>query len=508
MDNNKLEKLKSRLARVADLVAASLILEWDQETYMPSGGVEARADQISTLHGLAHNYFVDKEIGALLEDLSNGLDSHDYFSDEASIIRVAMREYEKLVKVPTILVEEINKTKSLSMHAWQESRRENNFATFQPWLEKTVVLQQTFAACFKPTENLYDALIDYYEPGITYDQISVIFNELKPRIVELVKAITEHTSAVDDSFLHKDYPPDVQMAFGKSVAEHLGFSFKRGRMDLSTHPFSIAPARDDSRITTRIVEDYLPKALMSIMHETGHSLYEMGISPSLYRIGLGGEARLGEGASMSVHESQARFYENVIGRSRPFWKYFFPKIQQAFPEQLNGVGMETFYRAINKSEPSLIRVKADEVTYGLHIILRFELENDLINGHVQVKDLPDIWNDRMELYLGIRPPDDSLGVMQDIQWSAGLFGYFPDYLLGSILAVQWWEKMIGDHPEIPSEIETGEFGTILTWLGGHVHQHGKKFTLNELTERALGSPLNWEPYLAYLKTKYGEIYEL
>lgn len=508
MTNDKLEQLKTHLARVADLAAASIVLEWDQETHMPGGGAEARADQISTLRSLAHNYFVDEEVGTLLEDLSKEMKDADYDSDDASIVRVGMREYEKLVRVPASLIEEISKTKALATHAWQQARRENNFAKFQSWLEKTIELQQQFAACFAPTGNPYDGLVAYYEPGMTYDQINTIFAELKPHIVDLVKAISEHAGAVDDSFLHKHYDHDAQLEFGKSVAEQLGFSFNRGRMDLSAHPFSIAFSRDDTRITTRVDENYLPTSLMGVIHETGHSLYEMGISPTLYRIGLGGESRLGEGTSMSVHESQSRFYENVIGRSRPFWKFFFPRLQKAFPEQLAGVDKEAFYRAINRSQPSLIRVEADEVTYGLHIMLRFELENDLINNKVKVKDLPREWDDRMEAYLGIRPPNDSLGVMQDIHWASAYIGYFPDYLLGSILSVQWWEKMLGDHPGIPAEIEAGEFGTILTWLGEKIHQHGKKFTLNELTERGLGGPLRWEPYLGYLKTKYGEIYGL
>jgi carboxypeptidase Taq len=325
----------------------------------------------------------------------------------------------------------MSKVRALSTHAWQQAHREQDFAKFQPWLEQTVELQKKFAACFQSTGNLYDALVAYYEPGMTYDQINAIFAQLKPHIVELVKAITKNANAVDDRFLHEHYDHDAQLEFGKTVAQQLGFSFERGRMDLSAHPFSIAFSRDDSRITTRVDEHYLPTALMGIIHETGHSLYEMGVSPTLYRIGLGAEARLGEGTSMSVHESQSRFYENVIGRSRLFWKFFYPQIQKAFPKQLGGVDMEAFYRGLNKSEPSLIRVEADEVTYGLHIMLRFELENDLINDRVEVKNLPREWNDRTEAYLGIRPPNDSLGVMQDIHWSSGYFGYFPDYLWGA-----------------------------------------------------------------------------
>lgn len=505
---DKLQQLKTRLNRVADLNSASSVLHWDMETYMPNGGGQARADQIGTLTALAHQYFVDEEVGKLLEELSGQADQLDYDSDDAALIRVAWREYERAVRVPLPLVEEISRTASLSQQTWQKARQDNNFALFRPWLEKTIALQKQLAACANLPGNLYDALLDYYEPGMDSAQIEAIFTPLRPKLVELVKGIAAHSETVDDSLLHQHFDPDKQMAFGREVVTQLGYSFDRGRLDFSAHPFTIHFSRDDARITTRVMADYMPSALMGTVHEAGHAMYEQGTSPTLYRLGLGTQGSMAEGASMSVHESQSRFYENVIGRSRPFWRYFYPRLQAIFPEQLGSVDLEAFYRALNKSEPSLIRVEADEVTYGLHIMLRFELENDLINDRVKVKDLPGIWNERMEQYLGVTPPNDSLGVLQDVHWSGGAFGYFPDYLLGSIFSAQLWEQMQKDNPTVVSEIEAGRFDAVLSWLREKIHQHGKKFTFAELAQRATGSTLRWEPYIDYLTGKYGEIYGL
>ncbi|MBN1312960.1 MAG: carboxypeptidase M32 [Anaerolineae bacterium] len=504
----KLQQLKNRLNRVADLRSAESVLHWDMETYMPEGGSQARADQMGTLASLAHQYFVDEEVGKLLEDLAAYADQLDYDSDNASLIRVAQREYDKAIRVPQNLVEEISRTASLSQQNWQKARKENDFGLFLPWLEKTIDLQKQLAACFDPPDNLYDALVDVYEPGMTSTQIEAVFTPLKPKIIDLVKGITAHRDAVDDSVLHQHFDPDAQMAFGRQVVTRLGYSFERGRLDLTAHPFTIHFSRDDVRITTRVTADYMPSALMGTIHEAGHALYEQGTDPALYRLGLGRAGMMAEGTSMSVHESQSRFYENIIGRSHPFWHYFYPRLQEAFPEQLGNTDLEAFYRALNKSEPSLIRVEADEVTYGLHIMLRFDLENDLINDRVQVKNLPEEWNARMEEYLGITPPTDSDGVLQDVHWSSGYFGYFPDYLLGSIFAVQLWEQLKKDNPKVVAEIESGQFDSVLSWQRDKIHQHGKKFTFDELAQRVTGSTLLWEPYVDYLTTKYSEIYGL
>lgn len=505
---DKLQQLKTQLNRVADLYSASNVLHWDMETHMPSGGGQARADQIGTLTSLAHQYFVDEEVGRLLEELSGQADQLDYDSDDAALIRVAWREYQKAVRIPPSLVEEMSRTESLAQQTWQKARQENDFGLFQPWLEKTVDLQKQLAASYNLPGNLYDALIDRFEPGMDSAQVEAVFTPLMPKIVELVKGITAHGGAVDDSPLHQHFDPDKQMAFGREVVTRLGYSFDRGRLDLSAHPFTIHFSRDDARITTRVMADYVASALMSTVHEAGHAMYEQGTSPALYRLGLGTQGAMAEGASMSVHESQSRFWENIIGRSRPFWRHFYPRLQAIFPDQLGHIDLEVFYRGLNKSEPSLIRVEADEVTYGLHIMLRFELENDLINDRVKVKDLPKMWNERMEQYLGVVPPNDKLGVLQDVHWAAGCFGYFPDYLLGSVFSVQLWEKLQQDNPQVLSEVEAGKFDTILNWMREKIHQHGKKFTFAELAQRATGSALRWEPYIHYLTGKYSEIYGL
>jgi len=505
--SDKLNQLKTRLARVADLSSAANVLEWDQETHMPEGGADTRADQVGTLRSLAHQYFVDEEVGQLFEDLSGELKGMDYDSNDASLVRVGYREYQKLIRVPTTLIEEMNRAKAQGVEVWRKARANNDFKSFQPNLERIVDLQKQYAACFNPPDNLYDALVDYYEPGMSYASINAVFGELKPGVVALVKAISENQGAVDDSPVRQHFDFDTQMKFSAEVAEAIGYSFKRGRLDLTTHPFMTSFSQDDARITTRVNTEFLPTCLMGVIHETGHALYEQGVSPSLYRLGLGSQQVLGTGTSMAMHESQSRFYENVLGRSRSFWKTMYPRLQAAFP-QMKGVTLEAFYRALNKSQPSLIRVEADEVTYGLHIMLRFELENDLINDRVKVKDLPREWNDRMEAYLGVRPSTDSDGVLQDIHWSSGLVGYFPDYLLGSILSVQWHHQMIKDRPEIPAEVEAGKFDTILAWLRENVHQHGLKFTMPELVKRVTGGSLQWQPYMQYLETKYAEIYGL
>ncbi len=498
----KLQQLKQHLARVVDLERAADVLGWDQETNMPNGGAAARADQVSTLRGLAHQYFVSDEVGKLLEGLSKHQDELDYDSDEAGLIRVTLREYQRLVKVPGQLIEEIAHASSLGLESWREARAKADFSLFEPILSKLVDLRLQWAECFKPYDNIYDPLLDFYEPGITHQYIEGVFSELKPHLIELVQAIVKNGGLVDDSVLRRSVDQERQLAFGREVAVQIGYDFDRGRLDLSSHPFTIHFTRDDVRITTRVDEHDLSESLMGIIHESGHAMYEQNTSPTLYR------TRLDQGASMAVHESQSRFYENNIGRSRPFWKHFFPKLQAATKPVFDDVDLEAFYRAINKSEPSLIRTEADEVTYGLHIMLRFELENAIVNGKVKVSDLPKEWNDRMEAYLGVVPPSDREGVLQDIHWSQGYIGYFPDYLLGSIFAVQLWEQMLKDQPNTVAEIEAGQFDNILSWQREHIHQHGFKFTLPELAERVTGGPLKWQPYMNYLKTKYGEIYQL
>lgn len=496
---DKLDQLKTRLARVSDLTFSTFFLNWDQNVMMPPGGVRARADQSATLLGLAHQFFVDEEVGALLDDLSSHAAGLDPDSEEARLITVSQREYEKRVRMPQALVEDIQRTAAIARDAWKRARQGNNFGLFQPHLEQMVDLQIQKAKALRPdAANPYDALLDWFEPGLDYAAIDAVFSGLKPHLVELLAAISQRQDAVDDSVVRGHFDHDAQIAFSREVSEAIGYDYQRGRLDLSAHPFTSMTSRDDVRITTRVMEDFLPSCVMASIHEAGHAIHMQNISPTLYRSNI-------ERAGLATAESQSRFYENLLGRSRAFWKVWYPRLQSHFP-QLKGVAMEAFYKALNQSNPSLIRVEADEVTYGMHIMLRFELENELINGRMKVADLPREWNARMETYLGVTPPDDADGVLQDIHWSQGGWGYFPDYLLGSILSSQLWERMEKDHPGVVGEIEQGQYGTINQWLGQKIHRHGGKFTFLELAEKATGKPFTWEPYMAYLKGKYSEIY--
>jgi len=502
-----LAQLKEHLARVHDLLAAAAVLEWDQETFMPDGGAQPRAHQIATLRSLGHRFFTSEEVGRLIEDLQPALADLDPDSDEAALIRLAKKEYDVQARVPSALIARMEETERMATQTWQKARQARDFSLFRPELEKVLDLKREYVSYLaEGAANPYDVLLDRYEPGITSAQIEAVFTPLRAELVELVRAIGA-APQVDDSAARRHFPVDAQMAFSRVVAERIGFDFEHGRLDLSAHPFTIQFSAEDVRITTRVRENFLPYSLMSTIHEAGHALYEQGVSPALYRLGLYPEP-LNTGASMSIHESQSRFYENVLGRSLAFWEHFFPQAQAAFPGVLDDVDVKDFYRALNRVEPSLIRTEADEVTYGLHIMLRFELEDALINGRMQVKDLPEEWNARMQQYLGIVPPDDSVGVMQDIHWSAGLVGYFPDYLLGSIFSVQLWDQLRQERPAVLDEVRRGEFADILAWLREKIHRHGRKYTLPELSERVTGGPLAWQPYVHYLKTKFGEVYGL
>ncbi len=496
----KLEALKKRFAVVDDLQRAAALLSWDQQTYMPRRGAAARAEQLATLQKLAHEHFIAEENGALLNDLADYAAQLPYDSDEASLIRVAKRDYDRARRVPPTLVEEMARAASLAFEAWQRARAESNFKLFQPHLEKNVELRIELASCLGYKERIYDALLDQYEPLMTTAQVEAIFTSLKPDLVALVQAITRRADAVDDAVLHREYDVQQQWEFGVEVAKRLGLDFERSRQDKSPHPFTTSFALNDVRITTRLKPNFLPSALFGTIHETGHALYELGYRPELERTPLAG------GASLSAHESQSRLWENIVGRSRGFWQFWFPRLREVFPAQLADQTVESFYRAVNKVSPSFIRVEADEVTYGLHIMLRFELENALVERRLAVADVPEAWNAKMHEYLGIVPPNDAQGCLQDVHWAYGDLGYFATYLLGSMFAAQLYAQALREVPAIPEQIARGEFGELLAWLREKVHAHGRKFTLDELARRVTGASLHARAYLTYLKTKFGEIY--
>jgi carboxypeptidase Taq len=498
----RLDELKARLLEINDLNMAAAVLRWDQATYMPSGGAEARGRQLATLGRLAHEQFTDPALGRLLDELERETREFLYDSDEASLVRVTRREYDRAVKVPAAFVSELNEHAAHTYQVWTEARPANDFARVRPLLERTLDLSRRLAGFFPGYESIADPLIDYSDYGMKAASVRALFGELRARLVPLVRAITAKPGA-DGRCLAQHVPESDQLAFGLEVIRRYGYDFERGRQDKTHHPFMTKFSLGDVRITTRVRENDLTDALFSTLHECGHALYEQGIRREYEG------TPLADGASAGVHESQSRLWENLVGRSRGFWEHFYPRMQAAFPRQLASVPLETFYRAINKVERSLIRTDADEVTYNLHVMLRFDLELDLLEGRLAVKDLPGEWRVRMQADLGLEPPDDKDGALQDVHWYAGLIGgQFQGYTIGNILSAQFFEAATRAHPGIPAEIAGGEFGALHAWLEENVYQHGAKFTAAELVERATGKPMTIEPYLQYLQSKYRPLYGL
>jgi carboxypeptidase Taq len=499
--NGKLDQLKAILAEVSDLTHAAMLLEWDQETYMPPGGVQSRADQLSTLLRLSHVRFTSDEVGGLVDSLEGKVDG-DFDSDDASLLRVTRRDYDEARKITPDLVSEIARAGSTARPVWEAARREENFDLFAPYLEKNVELNRRIADALGYEDRPYDALLNRTEPGMKTSELEAIFAELKQAIVPLVAEIGRHAGAVDDTVLHRSFDPDLQVSYALEVVKRLGYDLERGRQDISTHPFSSGFGPDDVRITTRVSRDFFNECLFGSIHESGHAMYEQGMGREIARTPLFG------GASPGVHESQSRLWENLVGRSRAFWRHFFPSLHAVFHESLDGVDEETFYRAVNRSYPSLIRVEADEVTYNLHVLLRFELENEMLEGKLKVKDLPEAWNSRVKSYLGIDVPNDREGALQDIHWSFVSFGIFPGYTIGNLIGAQLMERVRRDIPDLDAQIARGEFGALLGWLRQNVHRHGRKFTPNELMERATGKPLTAKPWISYVQKKFGALYGL
>jgi carboxypeptidase Taq len=498
----RLGRLKEILGEVADLNRASAVLAWDQETYMPPGGIKTRAQQQSTLRRQAHVQFTSAEVGKLLDELAGEVATQPYDSDDASLVRVTRRDYDQACKLPPDLVAEIASAGSTARPVWQKARQESNFELFRPYLEKNVELNRRVADALGYEEDPYDALLDRTEPGLTTDQLESTFVELKKAIVPLVADIARHADAVDDSCLYRGFDPDTQVKYALEVVTKLGYDLNRGRQDLAAHPFTVSFGPGDVRITTRVSPGPFNDCLFGSIHESGHAMYNQGIGDNLDR------TPLWSGASPGMHESQSRLWENLIGRSQPFWHYFFPSLRNTFPEPLKDVDANGLYRAINKSYPSLIRVEADEVTYNLHILIRFELETELLKGDLKVKDLPEAWNARVKSYLGITVPSDREGVLQDIHWSGVSFAIFPGYTLGNLIGAQLMDKIRHDISDLDARIERGEFSTLLRWLQSNVYRHGRKFMPNELLERVTGKPLTPAPWISYVRRKFGALYGL
>ncbi len=500
--DKKLQELKNHLAEVSDLESAGALLGWDQSTYMPAGGAEARGRQMATLARLAQEKFIDPEVGRLLDELRPYQESLPYDSDDASLIRVTRRDYERAIKVPPAFMAEVRAHGAASYQAWTQARPANDFKRMQPLLEKTLDFSRRLADFFPGFEHIADPLIDFADYGLKASNLSALFTELRNELVPIVQAITSQP-AIDDACLRQFYPEKDQETFALDVVRRLGYDFERGRADKTHHPFTTKFSIGDVRITTRYDEHNLSESLFSFIHEMGHALYEQGINPQYEATPLNG------GTSAGLHESQSRLWENIVGRGRPFWEHNYPALQKVFPQQLGGVSLDTFYRAINKVKRSLIRTDADEVTYNLHVMLRFDLELKLLEGNLEVRDLPVAWNERYQADFGLTPPGDKDGVLQDVHWYFGIVGgAFQGYTLGNLLGVLFYNIALKEDPEIAGEINHGQFGHLHDWLTEKIYRHGRKFTAPELIERVTGGPLRIQPYIQYLRRKYGELYQL
>jgi carboxypeptidase Taq len=500
-DSRRIE-LIARLHEINDLRSAVAVLDWDLNTYMPPGGATARARQVATLERVAHARTTDPDLSRLLAEWEPDVERLPADHDDVALYRLARREVDRATRLPEDFVAELANHTALSYSVWADARPANDFAAVRPYLEKTLLLSRRYAEYFPEFAHIADPLIDEADEGMTVATLTPLFEELRTFLTPLVASIAARPAA-DDACLHQSFPVDAQRAFGEALIKDYGYDFSRGRQDSTLHPFMTRFAWGDARITTRFSENHLGMGLFATLHEAGHALYEQGTDPA--HDGL----PLGQGTSSSVHESQSRLWENVVGRSHGIWRHYFPQLQATFPDQLAGVSVEDFYRAINKVERSLIRVEADEVTYNLHVIIRFELELALLEGSLSIAELPEAWEAAYAAAIGIRPPDNRDGAMQDVHWYAGLIGgAFQGYTLGNILCAQFYDTALNAHPEIPSEIERGQFATLLTWLQENIYRHGAKYVTADLVRRVTGGPIALAPYKRYLTQKYGELYGL
>ena len=500
MDANKsMTALGERMATVADLRAAGGVLTWHRQTYMPSGGVESRAEQLATLSRLAHETLAAGETARLLDAAGDP----EPGSDAAALVRLARREHERAVKLPPRLVEESSRATALSEPVWRAAREASDFSRIGDHFERVLSLRREVAELLSSGDHPYDALLDLYEPGATTASLREMFEKIKTETLPLVRAISERSDDDRDAPLRGPFDEGTQGEFARGVIGRFGYDWKRGRLDRAAHPFCINfGGPGDVRMTTRFDPEHFSVAFFATCHEAGHALYEQGVDPAYARSPVTG------GVSMGVHESQSRLWENLVARSRPFWSHFYPKLREAFPAAFDGADLDTFHRAVNTVRPTPIRTEADELTYNFHILIRFELEIALFEDDLSITDLPDAWNAKTHEYLGFTPKNAAEGILQDVHWPAGYFGYFPMYTVGNFLSAQLFDAATEQHPSIRGEMATGEFGTLLAWLRDNIHRFGSKHDPQDLIESATGRPLDTAPYLHYLKTKFGELYDL
>lgn len=488
--------------RAAMLSSCGAVLNWDRETYMPSGGSGHRAEQLSLLAGVAHEWSTVPRIGELLDLLQQFQPSDGDPTDVAANLREIRRAYRRATCLPQRLVEELARVTALAQQHWAEARAQKSFGHFEPWLKQIVSLKREEAAAvgFSDEGEPYDALLDEYEPGASSSQVAIIFEQLRHELVPLLNAIRGAVKQAPTDILRRNYPLDAQIQFAHEAARKIGFDFHCGRMDVTTHPFCSGFGPGDCRLTTRYDEQFFSSAFFGTLHEAGHGMYEQGLPHAAFGTPLGSAVSLG------IHESQSRLWENLVGRSESFWRYFYPRAQSLFATALENVELSQFLFAINAVGASFIRVEADEVTYNLHIMLRFELERDLISGRLDSADVPQAWNERFERDFGLIPENDALGCLQDIHWSAGLFGYFPTYALGNMYAAQLFEAAHKQLGNLDEQFRQGEFSSLLDWLRVQIHSHGQKYSAADLVQRVTGQPLSDEPLVRQLQTRFAPLY--
>ncbi len=494
---NAIEELKKYFVEILRLNYIQAVLGWDEQVNMQNyKSLEGRSKQVSLIEKLIHRRITSEKVGKLIKEAEKQSNLNEI---EKAMLREITREHNLATKLPEELVVEIAETSVLASKDWREARAKSDFSLFSEILEKTIELQKERAEKLATHPDLYSTLIDLYEPGATHDWIVKIFNPIKPKLVTFVKKLTSAPDKPDDSILKKQYDQDKQYELSREILKKFNFDFGRGRQDKVTHPFTTTLAALDTRITTRTTEPF-PDCITSTIHECGHALYEMGVKKELY------DTTLGSGTSMGIHESQSRMLENFVGRSKEFWIYWYPIFQKYFPENLKDYPLDDFHRSVNCVHPSFIRVNADEVTYGLHIILRFEIEKDLLEGKINVKELPEIWNSNFEKLFGITPPNDAQGVLQDVHWSGGIIGYFPTYFLGNLYAAQIYNDVLRKVPSLPDDYEKGEFSNLLNYLKENIHQYGKIYRAPDLIKRVTGENLNPNYFIEYLEKKFYPIY--
>ena len=501
--SERLDALKQRMAQLADLGHASSLANWDQQTMMPPRGAESRAESLATLTRISHELFIDDDTGRLLEGSAAELDGADADSDDVRLVTLVERQWNKARRVPPELAAEMTRAASMGQEAWIAARERSDFAAFAPYLERNYELARRYIECHAGADGFecpYDVMLDDYEPQMPTAEVARLFDELKAALRPMIAAVTASGRSVEPDLIHGTFPVEQQRALVRDVVGLMGFDDAGWRIDDTVHPFASRIGVGDVRITVRWDETYFPMGLYGAMHECGHGLYEAGLPRSLRRSPLGAVESLG------LHESQSRLWENMVGRGRAFANVLAPRIARLGIDRLAGVGADDLYRAVNQVKPSFIRVEADEATYGLHIIMRFELEQALIDGTLAVPDLPEAWNARVKEYFGLTVPSDAEGVLQDVHWAAGLIGYFPTYALGNLIAGQLWDRAHVEIAELEDQLAAGELAPLRDFLGRHVHRYGAKFTTGELLVRELGAPMSVPPFVDYLRNKLGDVY--